>query len=50
MNELTKEEIEYLLKRVTFTYKNCTMPDMKKKTAAIIGKLEKMKEKANGSN
>ena len=40
---LTIEEIDYLIKRVTFTHKNCTMPEMKKKTASIISKLEKMK-------
>lgn len=45
MNKLTVEELDYLIRRLTFTYKNCTIPKMKNMCESILDKLEKEKGK-----
>lgn len=44
MNKLTVEEIDYLINRLTFTYKNATMTGAIEMCKTIIDKLEIMKE------
>lgn len=51
MTKLTKEEIDYLIRRLTFTYKNATVTSAIERCKSIIDKLEEMKKevKENGN-